>query len=376
MTAPVTDLSPHATADVPARARLAPDRDDARFVRRVVILILLIAVAGALYKMGDLLILAFGSILGAITIHAVAELFERARLPHRTALGAAIVSVFALLGFLGWLFGVQFGSQVNLLVTQLPHLLDQLFAWLGQSPVGAKLANAVNAAYAGSRVARDLSGLVLGGGELVLNFLLLLVGALFFAADPKVYERGFLLLIPRDKRPAFEDALLDTAATLKLWLRAQLIQMTSMGVLIGLGLWIAGVPSAAALGLLAGLSEFIPYVGPTAAMLPALGLAGTAGTGPILGTLATYAVVRLVQSNFITPYVTNRVIAIPPAVTLFAILSIGVVFGVFGLFFSAALLVVVFTLVRSLYLREVLGEPVPRADHPAAHRGDSPETLI
>ena len=86
--------------------------------------------------------------------------------------------------------------------------------------------------------------------------------------------------------------------------------------------------------------------------------------------------VRLVQSNFITPYVTNRVIAIPPAVTLFAILSIGVVFGVFGLFFSAALLVVVFTLVRSLYLREVLGEPVPRADHPAARRGDSPETLI
>ena len=196
-----------------------------------------------------------------------------------------------------------------------------------------------------------------------MNFILLLVGALFFAADPGVYERGVLLLVPRDKRPAFEDALFDAAATLKLWLRAQLIQMTTMGVLIGIGLSIAGVPSAAALGLLAGLSEFIPYVGPTAAMLPALGLAGTVGTGPIIGTLVAYAVVRLVQTNFITPYVTNRVISIPPAVTLFAILSIGVVFGVFGLFFSAALLVVVFTLVRSLYLREVLGEDVPRSRH-------------
>ena len=110
-------------------------------------------------------------------------------------------------------------------------------------------------------------------------------------------------------------------------------------------------------------------------MLPALGLAGTVGTGPIIGTLVVYALVRLVQSNFITPYVTNRVISIPPAVTLFAILSIGVVFGVFGLFFSAALLVVIFTLVRSLYLREVLGEDVPRTDHAPLIGRDSPAEL-
>ena len=348
------------------RARLAPDGEDARFVRRVVMLIVMLAIAAALYRMGDLLILAFGAILGAITIHAIADLYrDTLRFPARAALGAAVASVLGVLAFLGWLFGVQFSEQVNTLVTSLPGLIGQLAAWLSHSPVGAKLVSAVDSAYAGSKVARDLSGLVLGGGELVLNFLLLLVGALFFAADPQVYERGVLLLVPRAKRPALEDALADAAATLRLWLRAQLIQMTTMGVLVGLGLGIAGVPSAPALGLLAGLSEFIPYVGPTAAMLPALGLAATVGTGPVIGTLAAYALVRLVQSNFITPYVTNRVVAIPPAVTLFAILSIGAVFGVFGLFFSAALLVVIFTLVRSLYLREVLGEDVPRAEHGA-----------
>jgi predicted PurR-regulated permease PerM len=147
-----------------------------------------------------------------------------------------------------------------------------------------------------------------------------------------------------------------------------------MGVLVGVGLGLSGVPSAAALGLLAGLSEFIPYVGPTAAMIPALGLAAIAGPGPVIGTLVTYAVVRLIQTNFITPYVQQRVISIPPAITVFAIIGIGVVFGIFGLFFSAALLVVFFTLVRSLYLRETLGEPIPRPEHP--HLGnDSPESL-
>ena len=81
--------------------------------------------------------------------------------------------------------------------------------------------SAVHVAYAGSQAAQDISGLVRGGGEIALNALLLLVGAFFFAADPPVYERGVLLLVPPRHRPAFEDALFDVASTLRLWLRAQ-----------------------------------------------------------------------------------------------------------------------------------------------------------
>ena len=368
----------------PARARLAPDADDARFIRRVLILVLILAVIAALVRAGDLLILAFGSMLGAIVIHAVAEIGrERLRLPARAALPAAILFVLGVIAFLIWLFGVQFRPQVNLLVTRLPDLLTQLNGWLARSPVGAKIADASRAAFAGSRVARDIGGLAQGAGEMVLNAIILLVGALFFAADPKVYERGFLLLVPPRHRAAFEDALFDAGATLRLWLRAELIQMTSMGLLVGAGLWLAGVPSSAALALLTGLSEFVPYVGPIAAMLPALGLAATVGTHQIVGVLVTAAVARLIQTNFVTPYVTSRVVAIPPAMTVFSIIGIGYIFGVFGLFFSAALLVVIYTLVRSLYLREVLGEPIPRAAHQrllwpnpiADTRRDSPETL-
>ena len=340
--------------------RLSPDAEDSRFIRRIVILIVIAAVTAALYRAGDLLILAFGSILGAIVIHAIAETYnKRLRLPEKVALGLAMVTVLAALGFLGWLFGVQFRTQLNLLIVKLPGILQQFAGWASQSPVGAKIVDAAKAAYAGSKAAQDVGGLVQGGGELLVNIVLLLFGSLFFAVDPKMYERGFLLLVPPAKRPAFEDALFDVGSTLRLWLRAQIIEMTTMGVLVGVGLWIAKVPSAAALGLLAGLSEFIPYIGPTAAMLPALGLAATSGSGPVIGTLITYGIVRVIQTNFVTPFVTSRVVSIPPAVTLFAILSIGAVFGLFGLFFSMGLLVVIFTLVRTLYLREVLGEDIP-----------------
>jgi predicted PurR-regulated permease PerM len=344
--------------------RLSPDADDARFVRRLFLTIAVGALVAAIYFTGDLLILAFGSALGAIVIHAIAEIYEvRLRLRQRVALGLSIATVLALIGFLVWLFAVEFRSQVNVLVTRLPGILDQIGGQLSQSPVGAKVVDAVRAAFAGSRIAQDIGGLAEGAGQFILNALLVLVGAIFFAVDPKVYERGFLLLMPPSKRAVLEDALLDTAATLRLWLRAQLIQMTTMGALVGIGLWIVGVPSAPALGLLTGISEFIPYVGPVAAMIPALGLAATHSMHHVLWTVGVFAIVRVVQTNFITPFVTSRVVAIPPAVTLFAILAIGAVFGLFGLFFSAALLVMVFTLVRSLYLRDTLGEDIPHSRH-------------
>lgn len=344
--------------------RLRPDADDLRFVRRLVLAILVVAVAAAVYRASDLLILAFGSALGAIAIHALADLFEdRAHLPPKLALGLAIVTALLLVAGLVWLFAVGFREQVDLLVARAPALLEQFAAYLSGSPVGARLVQAVEAAYAGSRFAQDVGGLVSGAGELVLNALLVLIGALFFAANPGVYQRGALLLVPPASRPAIDDALYDAAATLRLWLRAQLIQMTTMGVMVGVGLWISGVPSAAMLGLLVGLAEFIPYVGPLAAMLPAIGWAAAHGTDSIVGALTTFAVVRLIQTNLVTPYVTARVVRIPAAVTLFAIIGTGVLFGVFGLFFSAALVVVAFTLVRGLYLREMLGEPIPKAEH-------------
>lgn len=343
--------------------RLAPDANDARFIRRIVLIILIGALTIALYRVGTLLILAFGSILGAITIHAVAyRLHRHFGVPRRYGVTIAMLATVGVVGFLVWLLTVQFATQINSLIVETPALLARLATWMSQSAAGAKVVEAVKTGYAGAQATQDLGQVARSGADLVLNIILLIVGAMFFAIEPRRYRDGLLLLVPKEKRGAFGDAIDDLGRNLRLWLRSQIILMVLMGVSIGIGLWISGVPSAAALGLLAGLSEFIPYIGPTVAMLPALGLAANAGSGPLIGAIATYAIVRLAQDMIVTPIIQNKVIAIPPAITLFAMVGIGYIFGLVGLVFAAPLLVAIFALTRSLYLRETLGERLDPAD--------------
>jgi len=217
---------------------------------------------------------------------------------------------------------------------------------------------ATHTAVGGGEIARRLGRLMLGGGEIVVNLVIVIVGAMFIAASPGPYLRAIVLLTPPPGRATMEHALGEVSAALRLWLKAKLIAMVAMTLVISGALWLAGLKSWAALGLLGGLSEFVPYVGPTVAMIPAIGLAAAAGGDLLWRTLLAYVFVRLVEAYALTPGVNRSVVKIPPALTLFVILGVGAVFGVYGVFFAGALLVVTFVLVRELYLRDTLGEDI------------------
>ena len=134
--------------------------------------------------------------------------------------------------------------------------------------------------------------------------------------------------------------------------------MIIVGILIGVGLALVGVPSALALGLIAGVTEFIPIVGPVIGAVPALLLASTEGWHTVAWTLAVFVVVQQIESNLIMPLEAGRAVAVPPAVGLFAVVAIGVLFGPLGLLLGYPLAVVTDVAVRKLYVRATLGEKV------------------
>jgi len=347
------------TDETERTGRLAPGPEDRVFVRRVALVVLAIGLVYLLHNVADLLLLVFGSMLGALLLASVADWID-ARTPLNRTVGLAIAAalLFGTFGTIGWLFGAETAGQIHALRVELPRDIAALQQSLGRDPMGKAIIQAGNAIASGGKVATLAWGGTLIGGEILANFLILLVGAVFIAAQPGHYRRGLLLLTPPSYRAPVGDALHDTAHALRLWLVTQLVSMGLMGLMIAGGLWLSGVPAWGALGLLGGLSEFVPYVGPTLAMVPALIIA-LAGKGSIWGVLATYAIVRVIQANVITPLISQRLVSVPPGLYLFLILGMGYAFGPFGLFFSGALAVTTFALVRRLYVAEVLGTPMP-----------------
>jgi predicted PurR-regulated permease PerM len=141
--------------------------------------------------------------------------------------------------------------------------------------------------------------------------------------------------------------------------------MLLVGVSVGIGLWLVGVPSAFALGFIAGLAEFVPILGPVLAAIPALLIASTQDWQTVLAALLVLVIVQQAESNLITPLIANRMMAIAPAVGLFAVVAMGVLFGPLGLLLGFPLAVVFDVAVRRLYVRDALGEPIDIAGKPA-----------
>jgi len=136
----------------------------------------------------------------------------------------------------------------------------------------------------------------------------------------------------------------------------QAISMLLVGTLTGLGLWLVGVSSAFALAVIVGLAEFLPIIGPVLAAIPALLIASTHDWQTVLLALAVLVAVQQAESNLLTPLIADRMVSIAPAVGLFAVVAMGVLFGPLGLILGFPLTIVFDVAVRRLYVHDTLGE--------------------
>jgi len=125
-------------------------------------------------------------------------------------------------------------------------------------------------------------------------------------------------------------------ADLRKWLLAMTLDMLFLGTLTGLGLYLIGVPVAFALGILSGVSVFVPYIGPIAAIVPGLLIALSVSPTLALYAAIVYLVAQQLEGNIALPLLQRWTVSMPPAVSLLAIVAFGLLFGVWGVLFATA----------------------------------------
>jgi predicted PurR-regulated permease PerM len=331
---------------------------DGGFIKRALIVIGLGALVLFAWQMTDVLMLVFAAVLLAILLRGLADLVEAyTPLSGGLALGLSVLVLVIVLGGAISLFGTQISFQVGDLLTQLPQAWQSVRARIGEIAwLAPALQRIGDALMSGGSIVNRVSGVLSTALGVVTDVLLVIFGGLYIAAQPDLYQGGLVKLVPPPARRRIRTALRQCGVALRHWLVGQLVSMLLVGLLTGVGLWALSVPSALALGLFAGLAEFVPIVGPIVAAVPALLIALSQGTDLALWVLALFVVIQQLEGNLIQPLIQRRMVSLPPALTLFSVVAFGLLFGALGLLLAAPMTVTAFVLVRELYLREGLGE--------------------
>jgi predicted PurR-regulated permease PerM len=320
------------------------------FTARVVVVALVVAAALALWRASDIVLVAFGGVLLAVALRALADLLDRyTPLPRALALPFVVVAILVAIGVLVWVIGDTLASQFTELTQQLPRALETLREWLSRTAPGRSLLGSIGQAGGIESVTKVL-GVAIGTLGALANVLLLVVLGIYLAADPGAYRRGFLRLVPARMRGDVDAALGSSARALRNWLGGQLLAMAAVGVVTGIGLTLLGVPLALSLATIAALLEFVPFIGPIVAAIPAILIAFTVEPITALYVLLFYVGVQQLEGYVLSPLVQRWAVALPPALGVLSVVVLGVLFGVPGVLFAVPLTIVAIVLVRELYL--------------------------
>ncbi|MBP2303849.1 AI-2E family transporter [Azospirillum melinis] len=335
-----------AQTEPPARAGRG---ELAVFTWKVLIVAGVAALGIFLWRISGTLLLIFTGVLFAILLQRLTGYVQRATgLGHGWSLAIVLLTLVLLVGGGGWLMGTSMASQLGQLQEQVTKAMGMLpDGWRDRIMEQGKEWPWMN------QLSSFASGLVYVVGDAVV----VMFAALYLAASPGLYQRGVVLLVPpRGQKRACE--VMDVAGdSLWKWLIGQLVAMAAVGTMIAVGLWLLGIPSALALGIVAGLMEFIPLVGPFLAAVPALLIGFAQSPQDALWVAGLYLVIQQIEGNVITPLLQKRVVDLPPVVTIGAIAAGGVLFGIMGMFLATPLAVVVLVLVNLLYIEDKLGQP-------------------
>lgn len=302
-------------------------------------------------------IVTFLGVLIGLAVARAADFLERFHI--RRGFGAPLVVLVAigLLVVLGLILAPSVQEQSKQIATELPKLVDTADKWLQKAqPQGGGLREQLGKEVRGSpKVLFPIASSVLGGlGGVVLVIFI----AMYIGAQPGLYRAGIVHLVPHAHRKRADEVLKTLAVTLRQWLIARLIAMVLIGTITGIALALLKVKGAAALGVLAGLLEFVPFFGPVVSAVPAIGVALLDSPQKGLSVLILYLVMQQLEGNVITPLLLEKRLDIPPVLTVVGVASLGMVFGVIGMLIAEPLLAAVLVATKMLYVNDVVGDDV------------------
>jgi predicted PurR-regulated permease PerM len=341
------------------------------------------------YRISGVVLAFLLTILLSIILSAPVNYLARRGIP-RTWGVLAVVAV--LVGML-WLFGLAIvpavETQSREFAKAFPTLLDEALALANQAQrffglgtqIGLNpesLSNVGREVLTGSTVS-TAAGVGLTVATALSLGVVVFISTIYLVIRPAPWVDGFVSLFPAGWRPRTREVLEAMYHTVQRWFLGQLTAMTFIAVFWAISLSIIGVPFALLIGIFSGLISFIPYLGATISVVIPILLALISDPFTVVWVILAFIIIQQIEGNLLQPIVMSRAVDLHPALVVFAILIMGTLFGLVGVFLAVPLVAALQVLVRELWVQRMdqMGtDPNPPSREPPSRNLPRPMARI
>jgi len=333
-----------------------------------------VAVTGwLLYLLAPVLTPFVAAALLAYMGDPLADRLQKLKMPRTLAVVAVFLITFLVLSLLILLVGPLIKTQISALFDALPDIarrveqewLPSVTGWLGVESgddvgIGAFLARYSD--MVGSWSGKLLLSVSKSGGALaaaVLSLFLIPILTFYLLRDWDSILIHMSAIVPESQRDTVFQLARETDDVLGAFLRGQLLVMTALAMIYSIGLSLVGLKFAIAIGVVAGLVSFVPYLG----FVFGIALAGlTVALEPnplwqLVGVIVTFTLAQLLEGSVLTPKLVGDRIGLHPVIIIFAIAAGGQLFGFFGILLALPAAAVLSVLVRFAFDRYLKEHP-------------------
>src|SRR4051794_4237062 len=296
-----------------------------------------------LWHIHEVIFLLFLAILLATAIDPLVNMLRRGRFGRGTGVLAVYSAIVLVLGVITAVTVPSLAAQSDEFFASIPSKVAGLRPYAAQlhpQPVedaAVRAIDRVGETVSNPSVPVDDQGLldiVTTIGHSLINFMTVFFLAFYWLVERATIKRALLRLVPASRAADVNAVWLEVEEKLGGWVRGQLLVMLAMAFLAGVGFWVIGLPNPVLLGVLAGVAELVPMVGPFLAFAPALLVALGIDPWTTVVVVVYAVVIQQIESNFLVPRIMGHSVGVSPLTVVLGILIGAILYGLPGAFLA------------------------------------------
>ncbi len=328
--------------------------------KNIIFLILVIISLFCLSQITVIALLFFASFVIAASLNPVVDMMEK-KMKRQTAATLLLIGVLVIsvVFFVPIIFVAI--KQVEALMLILPEKIEFIQDFIfNHEFYGHRIPEIINIDSFINSTSPIATGLLnqsinitISFFQGVLYFLAICMMVFYFMADKEIIKNGFIEVFPKKIKNKASEIYDNISHNVGGYVIAQLLNMVAIGVITAIGLFLIKVDYALLLGLITGVLDIIPVIGPTIALVICLLVAYSMGPIGVILVIVVFLAAQWISNNLVRPVIFGRFLNLHPLIIIFALLASAQFLGVWGVILAPAIASLVCVLFDEVYLKNI-----------------------